>query len=58
MDFKLIPAAVAVLIGMVIWFAISVPEGVTPQAWHLLALFVAIIGRTMTIGALTGVTSA
>jgi DASS family divalent anion:Na+ symporter len=43
---------------MVIWFAISVPEGVTPQAWHLLALFVAIIGRTMTIGALTGVTSA
>lgn len=71
MGFKPIPAAVAVVLALLIWFVILVPEGVTPDAWHLLALFVgaiaAIIGKAMPIGAvamvamtlvaLTGVTS-
>ena len=71
MGFKPIPAAVAVVLALLIWFVIPVPEGVTPDAWHLLALFVgaiaAIIGKAMPIGAvamvamtlvaLTGVTS-
>ena len=62
---------IAIVIGLIIWFVIPVPEGVTPDAWHLLALFVgtiaAIIGKAMPIGAIallaitlvavTGVTS-
>jgi divalent anion:Na+ symporter, DASS family len=55
--FKPIPAAIALLISLIIWFAIPVPEGVSPQAWHLLAMFVgviaAIIGKAMPIGALS-----
>ena len=72
MGFKPLPAAVAVAIALIIWFVIPVPAGVTANAWHLLALFVAtiaaIIGKAMPIGALsivaialvavTGVTSA
>jgi DASS family divalent anion:Na+ symporter len=57
MGFKPIPMAVALAIGLLIWFVIPVPEGVTPQAWHLLALFIgtiaAIIGKAMPIGALS-----
>ena len=57
MGFKPIPIAVAVAIGLLIWFAVPVPKGVTPDAWHLLALFVgtiaAIIGKAMPIGALS-----
>lgn len=57
MGFKPIPMAIAVVIGLLIWFVIPVPEGVTPQAWHLLALFVgtiaAIIGKALPIGALS-----
>ncbi|HMO48736.1 MAG TPA: DASS family sodium-coupled anion symporter [Rubrivivax sp.] len=49
--------AIAVAIGLLIWFAVPVPHGVTPDAWHLLALFVAtiaaIIGKAMPIGALS-----
>jgi len=49
--------AVALAIGLLIWFAVPVPEGVTPNAWQLLALFVAtiaaIIGKAMPIGALS-----
>lgn len=56
MPFKPIPAAIAVLVGLIIWFVIPVPEGVTPDAWHMLALFiatiVAIIGKVLPIGAL------
>lgn len=56
LGFKPIPAAVALAIALVIWFLIPVPAGVTPQAWHLLAMFVgiiaAIIGKAMPIGAL------
>ncbi|UOO81035.1 anion permease [Uruburuella testudinis] len=55
MGFKPIPTAVSVVLALLIWFAIPVPEGVTPEAWHLLALFVgvvaAIIGKAMPIGA-------
>lgn len=71
MPFKPIQAAVAILVGLIIWFVIPVPTGVTPEAWHMLALFiatiVAIIGKVLPIGAiaiiavtlvaLTGVTS-
>ena len=57
LGFKPIPTAVAVGLALLIWFVIPVPEGVTPQAWHLLAMFVgviaAIIGKAMPIGALS-----
>ncbi|MDO5087340.1 MAG: DASS family sodium-coupled anion symporter [Comamonadaceae bacterium] len=57
MGFKPIPTAIALALGLLIWFVIPVPEGVTPNAWHLLALFVgtiaAIIGKAMPIGALS-----
>ncbi|MGL4859399.1 MAG: DASS family sodium-coupled anion symporter [Enterobacteriaceae bacterium] len=52
-----IPSAIALVIGLLIWFVIPVPENVRPEAWHLLALFtatiVAIIGKAMPIGALS-----
>ena len=55
--FKPVPASIACAIGLLIWFVIPVPQGVAPQAWHLLALFVAtiagIIGKAMPIGALS-----
>ncbi|MGX5220830.1 DASS family sodium-coupled anion symporter [Pseudomonas segetis] len=68
---KPIPALIALTIALSIWFVIPVPQGVTPEAWHLLAIFIGtiagIIGKAMPIGALamigimlvaiTGVTS-
>ncbi|STZ76760.1 DASS family sodium-coupled anion symporter [Bergeriella denitrificans] len=55
--FKPVPAAIATALALLIWFVIPVPDGVTPQAWHLLAMFVgviaAIIGKAMPIGALS-----
>ncbi|MCP2040541.1 DASS family divalent anion:Na+ symporter [Neisseria sp. HSC-16F19] len=57
MGFKPIPAAIAVALALLIAFGLPVPEGVTPQAWYLLAMFVgviaAIIGKAMPIGALS-----
>ena len=57
LGFKPLPAAVAAGLALLIWFAVPVPAGVTPQAWHLLAMFVgviaAIIGKAMPIGALS-----
>ncbi len=57
MGFKPVPAAVACAIGLIIWFVIPAPEDVAPNAWQLLALFVAtiaaIIGKAMSIGALS-----
>ncbi|GAA5011107.1 DASS family sodium-coupled anion symporter [Acinetobacter puyangensis] len=54
--FKPIPTAIALVIALMIWFVIPVPQGVEPQAWHLLAMFVgviaAIIGKAMPIGAI------
>lgn len=56
MPFKPIPTALAVLVGLIIWFVIPVPTGVTPEAWHMLALFIAtiaaIIGKALPIGAI------
>ena len=56
MGFKPIPMVISVAIGVAIWFFIPVPEGVTANAWHLLALFVgtiaAIIGKALPIGAI------
>ena len=56
MPFKPIPTALAVLVGLIIWFVIPVPAGVTPEAWHMLALFIAtiaaIIGKALPIGAI------
>ncbi|WP_024954741.1 DASS family sodium-coupled anion symporter [Sulfurospirillum arcachonense] len=53
---KLIPSVIAICISLLIWFMIPVPQGVTPEAWHLLALFIgtiaAIIGKAMPIGSL------
>jgi len=62
MSFKLtpikrIPAIISVAIVLLIWFVIPVPEGVSPNAWHLLALFVgtiaAIISKALPIGAIS-----
>ncbi|KOO20517.1 C4-dicarboxylate ABC transporter [Morganella morganii] len=54
---KLIPSLIAILITCIIWFAVPVPDGVDPNAWHLLALFVgtiaAIIGKALPIGAVS-----
>lgn len=57
LGFKPIPAAIALALALLIWFVIPVPEGVEPNAWHLLAMFVgviaAIIGKAMPIGAIS-----
>jgi DASS family divalent anion:Na+ symporter len=56
MGFKPIPAAISCALTLIIWFIIPVPQGVTPEAWHLLAMFVgviaAIIGKALPIGAI------
>ncbi len=56
MPFKPIPSAIAILVALIIWFIIPIPTGVTPEAWHMLALFigtiVAIIGKVLPIGAI------
>jgi DASS family divalent anion:Na+ symporter len=41
-DINLKSLAITVVVGLIIWF-IPVPEGVKPNAWHLLAIFVATI---------------
>lgn len=50
------PAIISLVITLTIWFVIPCPPDVTPQAWHLLALFIgtiaAIIGKAMPIGAI------
>jgi DASS family divalent anion:Na+ symporter len=70
-DIRIVPGLISLTTILLLWFVIPVPEGVSNNAWHLLALFVgtivAIIGKTMPIGAiailaitsvaLTGVTS-
>lgn len=54
---KPVPSLISVAIALLIWFVIPVPEGLTPNAWQLLALFVgtiaAIIGKAMPIGAIS-----
>ena len=57
MAVKPIPTLIALALGLLIWFVIPVPEGVSPNAWHLLAIFVAtiaaIIGKALPLGALS-----
>lgn len=51
-EIKLKALGVTVLIGLIIWF-IPVPEGVAPNAWHLLAIFLAtIIGIILKAGSM------
>lgn len=56
LPFNPVSTGIAIAIGLIIWFLIPVPEGVTDNAWHLLALFVAtivaIIGKALPLGAL------
>lgn len=53
--------SVSIVIGLIIWF-IPVPEGVKPNAWHLLAIFIATIvgiilkGASMGTMAMIGIT--
>ncbi|MEO9275260.1 anion permease [Marinomonas sp. 5E14-1] len=55
-DIRLVPGLISIVTALFIWFAVPVPDGVTINAWHLLALFVgtvvAIIGKAMPIGAI------
>ena len=57
LGFKPLPTLIAVAATLIIWFLIPVPQGVKPEAWHLLALFVgtiaAIISKAMPIGAIS-----
>ena len=39
---KLGKTLVTILVGVVIWFS-PIPAGITPQGWHMLAIFVATI---------------
>lgn len=55
-DIRLIPGLISIITILLLWFVVPVPDGVTANAWHLLALFVgtivAIIGKVMPIGAI------
>lgn len=52
---KTVPALISIALGALIWFVIPAPDGVSANAWQLLALFVgtiaAIIGKALPIGA-------
>lgn len=54
---KPVPSLIAITVALIIWFVIPAPEGVAPNAWQLLALFIgtiiAIIGKAMPIGAVS-----
>jgi divalent anion:Na+ symporter, DASS family len=53
---SVIRLAIPVAVGLAIWF-LPVPEGVKPDAWHLLAIFVAtivgVIAKPLPMGAVT-----
>jgi len=55
-DIRVVPGLISIFIILLFWFVVPNPEGVTSNAWHLLALFigtvVAIIGKAMPIGAI------
>ena len=55
MGFNKVPTLIALALAVLIWL-LPVPEGVSANAWHLLAMFVdiiaAIIGKAMPIGAI------
>ncbi len=54
---KLTTTAVAESITLLIWFVTPAPDKVSPDAWHLLALFIGTIavitGKAIPIGALS-----
>ncbi len=41
-EIQIVPLAVTIVFGLIIWF-IPAPSGVKPEAWHLLAIFLATI---------------
>ena len=53
---SLVRLAIPVAVGLVIWF-LPAPDGVQPDAWHLLAIFVAtivgVIAKPLPMGAVT-----
>ena len=55
-DIRVIPGIISIAIILFLWFIVEPPQGVSANAWHLLALFVgtvvAIIGKAMPIGAI------
>ncbi len=57
LPFKPWSTAIAVATTLFIWLVIPLPEGLTPNAWLMLAIFVgtivAIIGKAMPIGAIS-----
>ncbi|MEA2118019.1 DASS family sodium-coupled anion symporter [Halovibrio sp. HP20-50] len=57
LPFKPWPTLIAVAITLLIWLVIPLPEGLTSDAWLMLAIFVgtiaAIIGKAMPIGAIS-----
>lgn len=57
MGFKPIPTLISVMLTLMIWFVIPIPDGVAPNAWLLFAMFLgvisAIIGNAMPIGAIS-----
>lgn len=40
---KLIPLILSISVGLILRFAVSIPEGVTPQGWQLLSIFLSTI---------------
>ncbi|KAF8091239.1 hypothetical protein N665_0451s0051 [Sinapis alba] len=40
---KLVPLILSISVGLILRFAVSVPEGVTPQGWQLLSIFLSTI---------------
>ncbi|EHA15751.1 DASS family sodium-coupled anion symporter [Halomonas sp. HAL1] len=57
LPFKPWPTVTAVAMTLLIWLAVPLPEGLTSDAWLMLAIFVgtiaAIIGKAMPIGAIS-----
>ncbi|WP_425641662.1 anion permease [Marinomonas gallaica] len=53
---NVVPGILSVVLTLGLWFVVPIPDGVSVNAWHLLALFVgtiaAIIGKVMPIGAI------
>lgn len=44
---KIMATVIPLLLGAIIWFS-PVPEGLTPQAWHMFAIFAATIAAILT----------
>lgn len=44
---KIVAVIIPLLLGLIIWFS-PVPDGLTPQAWHMFAIFAATIAAILT----------